>query len=71
MEKLELAVGTYVQFNHNGFRIGRVVKTQGKKITVVLSPFMLKGKRKGKKIRIDKEKISGIVYRKKVVEWQG
>lgn len=69
MEKGELAEGKYVQFLRSSFRIGRVSKIGKKWITVILAPYMSRGKNKGAKLRIDKKEIIGIIYKKKVIPW--
>lgn len=72
MEKTELAKGRYVEFLKDGtsFRIGRVSKITGNIITLVLAPHGFRGKNKGKKMRLHKSEITGIVWRKKVIPWQ-
>lgn len=69
MRKMELAEGRCVEFHYHGFRLGRIVKIKGNHLTVVLAPFMLRGRRKGKKVRIEKTAVIGIVWRKEVIEW--
>jgi len=66
MENQNLAIGRYVEFQHNGFRLGRICKIDGNLITVILAPFAFKGKNEGSKKRIHKNEITGIVYWKKV-----
>ncbi len=69
MDKTEVKVGSYVEFIHYGFRLGRVVKMNGGMLTVVLAPFTLRGRFTGKRVRVHKEKLTGILYRKKVIRW--
>lgn len=70
MRELELAVGRYVEFHHCGFRLGRIARIRGNRLTVVLSPYMLRGRRKGKKVRIEKTAVTGIVRGKEVIPWR-
>jgi len=68
MKPLKLAEGRCVEFHYHGFRLGRIVRIKGNRLTVVLSPFLLRGKRKGKKIRIEKSAVIGIVRGKEVIK---
>jgi len=43
---------------------------KGKFVTVVLAPFKVRGDYTGQIKRIKKDKISGIVYRKKVIPYE-
>jgi len=70
MEKLNLAVGRYVQFLRDSYRIGRIMKIKGNNLTVILAPYMTRGKNKGVRKRIQKEEIVGIVWRRKVIPWK-
>lgn len=70
MEKTKLAEGRYVEFHYHGFRLGRIVRIRGNRLTVVLAPFLLRGRRKGKKIRIEKTAVIGIVRGKEVIPWK-
>lgn len=65
--KNEIALGRYVQFDLQGLRLGKVNKMVGNKITVVLSPYTIRGRFTGQRKRIHRDKIMGIVYRKKVI----
>lgn len=62
-----VAPGRCVQFNHNGFRLGKVLRIRGSFVTVVLAPFTTRGRFPGKRMRVHKERIIGIVWRKKIV----
>jgi len=70
MEKTELAKGRYVEYFKDGARLGRVSKITGNIITLALAPYGFRGKDKGKKMRLHKSEITGIVWRKKVIPWK-
>jgi hypothetical protein len=68
---MEIKKGSFVQFmlagaRCDGFRIGKVLKMSGNKVTVLTAPFTLRGSYTGRRIRVSKEEIYGIVFRKKV-----
>ncbi len=64
----DIAVGKYVEYMDDSekVRIGRVVNIRGKLITLLLAPFGMRGVNKGPRKRIERCKITGIVYHKKV-----
>ena len=67
-KQTEITEGRYVEFMYHGFRLGRICKIKGNIITVVLAPYKFRGKRKGKKVRIKRAEIKGILWRKKVIK---
>jgi hypothetical protein len=69
MEKKKLEVGRFVEFVYNGQRLGKVIKIKGNMLTTVLCPYTTRGRFTGKKVRIHADKLTGIVYRKKVIKW--
>jgi len=71
MEDRKITVGGYISINHLGFGIARVRAVRGNELTVVLYPWQFKGEKAGKRVRIRKDKIYGLVYRKKVIPWHG
>ena len=71
MERMELIRNRYVEFFSEGYRLGRITKINGNVMTVILAPFGVKGNNKGQRKRIRKEEIVGIVWRKKVIRFEG
>jgi hypothetical protein len=67
MKSREVRIGRYVEFNHNGLRLGRVIRIKGSFVTAVLHPYKVRGPWTGKKVRVHKDRLTGIVYRKKIV----
>jgi len=67
MEGQGLVKGVTVQFNLQGFRLGKIIRVRGRMLTVLLSPFKQRGRHQGKRKRIHMDDVKGIVYRKKVI----
>ncbi len=65
----KLEVGRFIELAHpqRGIRVAKILKIDGRKLTVVLAPYRIRGRFKGQKIRIPIDWVTGIIFRKKMV----